>query len=69
MRLLFLLIVSDGGVFMMVSDGGVVIFRGGLGQLHRFGKRTPLIHAPRVLSVITCSLLSVVKKESPITFL
>ena len=25
MRLLFLLIVSDGGVFMVVSDGGVVI--------------------------------------------
>ena len=23
---------------MVVSDGGVVIFRGGLGQLHRFGK-------------------------------
>ena len=35
MRLLFLLIVSDGGV---------VIFRGGLGQLHRFGKITQLIH-------------------------
>ena len=40
MRLLFLLIVSDGGVFMVVSDGVVVIFRGGLGQLHSFGKRT-----------------------------
>ena len=42
MRLLFLLIVSDGGVFMVVSDGGVVAFRGGLGQLHIhvFGKRT-----------------------------
>ena len=38
MRLLFLLIVSDGGVFMVVSDGGVVVFRGGLGQLHIFGK-------------------------------
>ena len=38
MRLLFLLIVSDGGVFMVVSDGGVVVFRGGLGQLHRFAK-------------------------------
>ena len=48
MRLLFLLIVSDGGVFMVVSDGGVVVFRGGLGQLHRFGKRTQLIHDPRV---------------------
>ena len=48
MRLLFLLIVSDGGVFMVVSDGGVVVFRGGLGQLHRFGKRTKLIHAPCV---------------------
>ena len=48
MRLLFLLIVSDGDVFMVVSDGGVVIFRGGLGQLHSFGKRTQLIHAPRV---------------------
>ena len=48
MRLLFLLIVSDGGVFMVVSDGGVVIFRGRLGQLHRFGKITQLIHAPPV---------------------
>ena len=47
MRLLFLLSVSDGGVFMVVSDGGVVIFRGGLSQLHRFWKITQLIHAPR----------------------
>ena len=46
------------------SDGGVVIFRGGLGQLHRFGKRTQLMHAPRVSSVI--SLLTVVRKGLPI---
>ena len=45
---------KDRQCLMMVSswwctsDGGVVIFRGGLGQLHRFGKRTQLIHAPRV---------------------
>ena len=64
MRLLFLLIVSDGGVLMVVSDGGVVIFREGLGQLHRFGKRAQLIHAPRVYSEI--SLLSVVRKGLPI---
>ena len=32
---------------MVVSDGGGDIFRGGLGQLHRFGKRIQLIHAPR----------------------
>ena len=64
MRLLFLLIVSDGGVFMVVSDGDVVMFRGGLGQLHIFGKRTSLIHAPRAISVI--SLLSVVRKGLPI---
>ena len=38
MRLLFLLIVSDGGVFMVVPDGGVFIFSGVLGLLHRFGK-------------------------------
>ena len=57
--------MSDGGVLMVVSDGGVVIFRGGLGQLHRFGKRTQLIlHAPRVKSVI--NLLSVVRKGLPI---
>ena len=37
------------------SDGGVVIFRGGLAQLHRFGKRTQLIHAPRVYSHVSCS--------------
>ena len=46
------------------SDGGIVIFRGGLAQLHRFGKRTQLIHAPRVYSVI--SLLAVVRKGLPI---
>ena len=63
MRMLFLLVVSDGGVFMVVSDGGVVIFRGGFGQLHRFGKITQLIHAPRVKSVI--SLLSVVGRGCP----
>ena len=33
---------------MVVYDGDVVIFRGGLGQLHSFGKRTQIIHAPRV---------------------
>ena len=30
---------------MVLSDGGVVIFREGFGQLHRFGKRTQLMHA------------------------
>ena len=64
MRLLFLLIVSDGGVFMVVCDGGVTMFRGGLGQLHIFWKRTPLIHAPRAKSVIC--LLFVVRKGLPI---
>ena len=49
---------------MVVSDGGVVIFRGGRGQLHIFGKRTQLIHAPLVYSEI--SLLSVVRKGLPI---
>ena len=49
---------------MVVSDGDVVIFRGGLGQLHSFGERTQLIHAPSVSSII--SLLSVVRKELPI---
>ena len=48
MRLLFLLIVSDGGVFMVLSDGGAVIFREGIGQFHRFGKRIQHIHAPSV---------------------
>ena len=56
--------LSDGGIVVLVSDGGVVIFRGGLGQLHRFGKRTQLLHAPAVSSVI--SLLTVVRKELPI---
>ena len=56
--------LSDGGIVVVVSDCGVVIFRGGLGQLHRFGKRTQLMHAPRVSSVI--SLLTVVRKGLPI---
>ena len=31
--------MSDCGIVVVVSDGGVVIFREGLlGQLHRFGK-------------------------------
>ena len=51
--------LCDGGIFVVVSDGGVVIF-----QLHRFGKRTQLMHAPRVSSVI--SLLTVVRKGLPI---
>ena len=50
---------------MVVSDGGVVIFRGGLGQLHRFGKRTQLMHAPGASSVIS-QLLTVVRKGLPI---
>ena len=40
--------LSDGGIVVVVSDGGVVIICGGLGQLHRFGRRTQLMHAPRV---------------------
>ena len=44
--------LSDGGIVVVVSDGGVVIFRGGLGQLHRFGKRTQLMHPPVVSSVV-----------------
>ena len=32
--------LSDGGIVVVVSDGGVVIFCGGLGQLHIFGRRT-----------------------------
>ena len=56
--------LSDGGIVVVVSDGGVVIFRGGRGgQFHGFGKRTQLIHAPRVSSVI--SLLTVVRKGLP----
>ena len=47
-----------------MSDGGVSIFRGGLGQLHRFGKITQLIHATRVQSVI--SFLTAVRKGLPI---
>ena len=42
--------LSDGGIVVVVSDGGVVIFCGGLGQLHRFGK----------------SLLTVIRKGLPI---
>ena len=38
---------------MVVHDGGVVIFRGGLGQLHIFGQRTQPMHVPRVSSVIS----------------
>ena len=46
--------LSDGGIVMVVSDGGVVIFHGGRGgQLRRFGKRTQLMHAPHVSSVIS----------------
>ena len=56
--------LSGGGIVVVVSDGGVVIFRGWLGQLHRFGKRTQLMHAPGVSSVI--SFLTVVRKELPI---
>ena len=56
--------LSDGGIVVVVSDGGVVIFLEGLGQLNRFGKRTQLMHAPRVSSVI--SLLTVVRKGVPI---
>ena len=52
--------MSDGGIVVVVSDGGVAIFRGGLGQLHRFGKITQLMHAPRVSSVI--SSLTAVRK-------
>ena len=55
--------MSDDGIVVVVSDGGVVIFRGEHGQLHRFGK-TQLMHAPRVSSVI--SLLTVVRKRLPI---
>ena len=56
--------LSDDGIVLVVSDGGVVIFRGGFGQLHRFGKRTQLMHAPGVPSVI--SLLTLVRKGLPI---
>ena len=56
--------LSDGGIVVVVSDGGVVIFLEGLGQLHRFGKRTQLMHAPCVSSVI--SLSTVVRKGLPI---
>ena len=52
--------LSDGGIVVEVSDGGVAIFLGGLGQLNRFGKRTQLMHAPRVSGVI--SSLTVVRK-------
>ena len=53
--------LSDGGIIVVVADGGVVIFRG---KLHRFWKRTQLMHAPRVSSVI--SLLIVDRKGYPI---
>ena len=56
--------LSDGGTVVVVSDGGVVIFIEGLGQLHRLGKRTQLMHAPCVSSVIC--LLTVVRKVLPI---
>ena len=56
--------LSDHRIVVVVSDGGVVIFIEGLGQLHRFGKRTQLMHVPRVSSVI--SLLTVVRKGLPI---
>ena len=56
--------LSDDGIVVVVSDGGVIIFCGGLGQFHRFGKRTQLMHAPRASSVM--SLLAVVKKGLPI---
>ena len=53
--------LSDGGIVVVVSDGGVVIFLEGLlGQLHRL----QLMHAPRVSSVL--SLLTVVRKGLPI---
>ena len=55
--------LSDGGIVVVVSDGGLVIFCGGLGQLHRFGRTTQLMHDPRVSSVI--SLLTVVRKRLP----
>ena len=44
--------LSDGGIVVVVSDGGVVIFCVGLGLHHKFGRRTQLMHAPRVSSVI-----------------
>ena len=57
--------LSDGGIVVVVSDGGVVIFREGLGQLGLLiDLGTQLIHAPRVSSVI--SLLTVVRKGLPI---
>ena len=56
--------MSDCGIVVVVSDGGVVIFREGLGQLHRFGKITQPMHAPRVSSVI--SLLTVVRLPIPV---
>ena len=61
--------LSDGGIVVVVSDGGVkcnslLYFVEGLGQLHRFGKRTQLMHVPGASSVI--SLLTVVRKGLPI---
>ena len=57
--------LSDGAIVVVVSDGGVVIFLEGFGQLHRFWKRTQLMHAPRVSSVISL-LTVVVRKGLPI---
>ena len=45
--------LSDAGVVVVVSDGDVVIFLEGFGQLHRLGKITQLMHAPGVSSVIS----------------
>ena len=57
--------MPDGGIVVVVSDGGVVIFRGGCGgPRYRFGKITQLMNAPSVSSVI--SLLTVVRKWLPI---
>ena len=44
--------LSDGGIVVVVYDGGVDLFRGGLGELHRFGKRTQPMHAPGVSTVV-----------------
>ena len=55
----------DGAIVMVVSDGGVVIFLEGFGQLHRVWKRAQLMHAPRVSSVISL-LTVVVRKGLPI---
>ena len=57
--------LSDGGIIIIVSDGGVVIFREGLDQLHRFGKRTQLMQAC-VYRSSAINLLTVVRKGLPI---